>query len=85
MPSGIRVNQRYIKTQAFQELGIQEIKRVHPLCAEHGYDSDEYWRCFLRTDTLVHHPTSSCKMGRREDKTTVVDAQLRLVCFVLFS
>ena len=75
---GIRQEQEYIKTKAFKEFGAKVINHIHPLCKQLSYDSDDYWRCVIRSDTLtIYHPTSSCKMGRIGDNTTVVDSQLR--------
>ena len=84
--SGVRLQQKFTHTQAFKRLGAKLIKSVHPLCKHLPEDSDDYWRCFIRSNTLtMYHPTSTCKMGRKEDNTTVVDSQLRLVCIPLTS
>ena len=75
--SGIRLYQKLIETEAFKGLGAKLIMKVHPLCKHVKYDSDDYWRCVIRSDTLtIYHPTSTCRMGP-DDGTTVVDAQLR--------
>ena len=51
---------------------------VYDECKEYKYDSDEYWKCVIEMEAMtVYHPTSTCKMGRREDKSTVVDPQLK--------
>ncbi len=77
--AGIRFLQKYANTETFKNMGVKVIdKGSHPFCTEHKYDSDEYWECFIRHNTLtVWHPTSTCKMGKKSDKTTVVDSQLR--------
>ncbi len=71
--------QKYADTETFKNLGVKVIdKGSHPSCVEYKYDSDEYWECFIRHNSLtVYHPTSTCKMGKESDKTTVVDSQLR--------
>ncbi len=77
--AAIRHTQQYMKTKAFKEAGVKELKRIHhPLCEEHKYDSDEYWECYIRSDAIhMFHPVGTCRMGRKEDPTAVVDSQLR--------
>ena len=79
--SGIRAHQKFAETKAFKEAGIKLISKVHPLCKSHPADSDDYWRCYIRSDTFGdYHPTSTCKMGKEEGKASVVDPQLRYRC-----
>jgi choline dehydrogenase-like flavoprotein len=71
---------RLLKTKAMRDIGvdIEDKSRVFPKCAHHGFLSDSYIECIIRHfGTTVYHPTSSCKMGRTEDPTAVVDPQLR--------
>ena len=76
---GIRYSQQYIHTDAFKNFGVKLIERpVYDECKEYKYDSDAYWKCVIEMEAMtVYHPTSTCKMGRREDKSTVVDPQLK--------
>ena len=67
-----------METTAFKEFGVNLIQKNHSLCQHETFDSDDYWRCFIRADTITnYHATSTCKMGPKEDTTTVVDSQLR--------
>ena len=78
--AGVRLQQKFLSSAVFRSFGVKEIKVVHPLCKHLPEDSDDYWRCFIRSNALtIYHPTSTCKMGRKEDNTTVVDSKLRSV------
>ena len=76
---GIRHSQQYIHTDAFKNFGVKLIERpVHEECKEYKFDSDDYWKCFIETEAItIYHPTSTCRMGRREDENSVVDPQLK--------
>ncbi len=76
--AGIRFLQKYADTETFRNIGAKVIdKGSHPSCTQHKYDSDEYWKCFIRHNTLPgYHSTSTCKMGKSY-KSSVVDSQLR--------
>ena len=63
-----------------KELGAKLVHRVHPDCANETYDSDEYWKCYIRANTLSFcHPVSTNRMGPTWDKNSVVDPRLRYV------
>ncbi|KAK6184042.1 hypothetical protein SNE40_006586 [Patella caerulea] len=76
----IRFSQQLAETKTFQSLGTELFHKPFSPCLEKSkFDSDEYWRCYIGYFTLViYHPTGTCKMGRTEDSTTVVDPQLRV-------
>ncbi|ERL92202.1 hypothetical protein D910_09522 [Dendroctonus ponderosae] len=43
-------------------------------CEEFPFDSEKYWECYIRQLTITsYHPVGTCKMGRKEDASTVVD------------
>ena len=45
----------------------------------HPYDSDDYWRDYIRYLTVTqYHPVGTCKMGAVDDPSTVVDPCLRV-------
>ena len=76
--TGIRIGQKLFKTEAFKKVGFKPLRRVHPGCKQHEYDSDAYWDCYVRHNSLtVYHSSGTCKMGASEDKTAVVDPQLK--------
>ncbi|XP_060555518.1 glucose dehydrogenase [FAD, quinone]-like [Ruditapes philippinarum] len=78
---GIKETIRLLKTKAMRSIGvnIEDKNRAYPKCAHHGFLSDAYFECIIRHfGTTVYHPTSTCKMGRTKDPTTVVDNKLRV-------
>ena len=67
-------------SKVFEELGSKRLSRHHPNCLKHTYDSDEYWECFIRSNSLtVYHPVSTCRMGPEGDASAVVDPELRYI------
>ncbi|XP_067676229.1 alcohol dehydrogenase [acceptor]-like [Haliotis asinina] len=76
---GIRVVQKLHETKAFKEIGAKLNDKRFPTCNTMKYDSDAYWECYIRAvATTLYHPTTTCKMGKPSDPTTVVDPQLRV-------
>ena len=70
--------QKLGETKAFKELGARLIKMEHPYCNHLEYGTDPYLECIVRHDTkTVFHHSGTCKMGAPDDKTAVVDPQLR--------
>ena len=62
----------------FKEIGGSPVQRIHPNCRQFEYDSDTYWECFVRSNTLtVYHPVGTCRMGPDGDASSVVDHKLR--------
>ncbi|XP_048768069.2 glucose dehydrogenase [FAD, quinone]-like [Ostrea edulis] len=79
---GVRKCLRLGNTEAFQSIGASPqdpLEAYTPQCDEFPIDSDEYWFCRLRHYTYtVYHPTSTCRMGAKDDLTAVVDSELRV-------
>ena len=49
------------------------------LAAAFGEDTDAYWAEYIRRfGFVVYHPTGTCKMGRADDVSAVVDPLLRV-------
>ncbi len=79
MVEGIRMIQKLAATKAFQKVKAKMRKVVHPNCTHETFDSDEYWACLVRhMASTVFHPTTTCKMGDRNDQSAVVDPELRV-------
>ena len=78
MSSGIKLGHKVGSTRAMRKYGATVNQRVHPLCKQHEFDTDDYWRCSAAANTYTaYHPTSSCTMGARDDPKAVVDPRLR--------
>jgi len=53
---------------------------VGALSDRFGVDTDEYWQEYIkRVGMVVYHPVGTCKMGRVDDPTSVVDPELRVI------
>jgi len=76
---GIRMWEKYIATQSMKKIGATVEKAKLSFCKQHEFQSDEYWACYVRhLACTVYHPSGTCKMGRADDPTAVVDPQLRV-------
>ncbi|KAL4218202.1 hypothetical protein ACF0H5_022938 [Mactra antiquata] len=76
---GLRLWEKYISTPAMRAIGANVKKMKLSFCLHHEFQSDAYWECIVRhLAATVYHPAGTCKMGRSDDKTAVVDPQLRV-------
>ena len=76
--TGMRFVTQLEKTEAFKSVGARLSRRIHPLCKDHVWGTDDYWRCFIKHNIqTIHHPASTCKMGPVDETSTVVDPRLR--------
>ncbi|XP_076442482.1 alcohol dehydrogenase [acceptor]-like [Babylonia areolata] len=76
---GIRVCQKLVATPTMQSVGAEATDPPSQFCAQHTFDSDDYWACMVRRNVLtIYHPCGTCKMGAVTDNTTVVDPRLRV-------
>ncbi|XP_052687911.1 L-sorbose 1-dehydrogenase-like [Crassostrea angulata] len=77
---GIRKLQDLVATKSFQSVQARIVQIKHEDCQSKDQDADEHWECLVRHYALTnYHPTSTCKMGARDDKTAVVDPDLRVI------
>ncbi|VEN41224.1 unnamed protein product [Callosobruchus maculatus] len=75
----IRETQRIIKSPALQKYGAKIVDIPIPGCEKHGFDTDEYWECSLRTImSSIYHQTTTCKMGPNTDPEAVVNPKLQV-------
>lgn len=79
---GIQEMLRLSNTTAFRSVGASPsdpYQEYYPPCNSLPYPSDEYWICRLKHHmNTLFHPTSTCRMGKNNDDTAVVDPQLRV-------
>ena len=62
-----------------REIGAQIDQAQVSFCAERVFRSDEFWECYTRHLAVsAYHQSGTCKMGTENDKTAVVDPQLRV-------
>ncbi|XP_076442479.1 glucose dehydrogenase [FAD, quinone]-like [Babylonia areolata] len=77
--NGIRVCQKLVATPTMQSVGAEATDPPSQFCAQHTFDSDDYWACMVRRNMQqFYHTCGTCKMGAVTDNTTVVDPQLRV-------
>jgi len=76
--AAMQLAENFTRTRVFSELGARPTGRRHPKCAMAELNSDEYFECFIRQNTMSgYHLAGTCKMGAGGDNTAVVDPQLR--------
>ncbi|XP_062618979.1 L-sorbose 1-dehydrogenase-like [Saccostrea cucullata] len=80
---GINQLLKLANTTAFRTVGASQSdpfdEYFYPLCQDFPNESDEYWICRVKYNLVaMYHTTSTCRMGAADDKTAVVDPQLRV-------
>ena len=76
---GIRIWERYISSPTMQGLGANFDSVKLKFCLEHKFRTDSYWECIIRhLAATMYHPVGTCKMGRADDKTAVLDPELKV-------
>lgn len=77
--SAIRIWEKFIETPTMQGLGAKVDRMKLSFCSHHKFRSDAYWECVTRhLAVTVYHHSGTCKMGDNNDKTAVVDPDLRV-------
>ncbi|XP_076665159.1 glucose dehydrogenase [FAD, quinone] [Andrena cerasifolii] len=77
---GIRAAVQVCRTRAMRKLGVAFYNKTVPECENYPFDSDDYWLCNTRMQTLtIYHYSGTCKMGPLNDKTAVVDPALKVI------
>lgn len=75
--AGVKFILALTDTTPFRSIGARLTGRVLPDCLQTPY-TDGYWEEVIRTLThYTYHPAGTCKMGRPDDPTAVVDPKLR--------
>lgn len=79
LTEGIKIAMALSNTTAFQMYGSRPHTIPMPGCQHLMLFSDEYWECAIKHFTFtIYHPTSTCKMGPKQDIDAVVDSRLRV-------
>ncbi|KAA0196681.1 hypothetical protein HAZT_HAZT003958 [Hyalella azteca] len=76
-----KVSRRLGNAKIFrQALGAEPITKPIPDCAHFAFESDDYWRCFVRGWSRIGmHMCGTCKMAPDSDPMGVVTPRLKLV------
>ena len=76
---GIREYRKLLNTSSFKTFEITETRIIFPECNSFVFDSDNYWRCYIKyISSTIYHPVGTCKMGEESDPTTVVTPNLKV-------
>ncbi|GLH12683.1 Glucose dehydrogenase [FAD, quinone] [Gryllus bimaculatus] len=76
---GLKKMLELFQTQAFQKVGTKLFDEKLPTCENHEFASDDYWACVLKRFSLTSfHPCCTCRMGPKDDVSSVVDPDLRV-------
>ncbi|XP_069137636.1 glucose dehydrogenase [FAD, quinone]-like [Argopecten irradians] len=77
----VRFVEKLVDTETLRSIGmnVNEMSPLYQLCNQHEFRSDVFWECYIRYFLLNFcHASSTCRMGAVDDKTAVVDPQLRV-------
>uniref|UniRef100_T1J043 Glucose-methanol-choline oxidoreductase N-terminal domain-containing protein n=1 Tax=Strigamia maritima TaxID=126957 RepID=T1J043_STRMM len=76
---GIKFASRLSETKAFKQYGTSLVNGgLVSQCILHPLNTDEYYKCLVKIVTSTgYHPSSTCKMGPRNNSLAVVDHRLR--------
>lgn len=78
MIKAIRMTIKVAETQAMQHYGSKLHDRPVPGCESYEHGSDDYWKCALKALSFTFwHQIGTCKMGREDDPTAVVNPTLQ--------
>lgn len=76
---GIRQSFNLLHTKAYRHLGVRLVSTPLPDCDHIEWGTDEYWECVAQSyTTTIFHPVGTCKMGPKNDRSAVVDPELRV-------
>lgn len=74
-----RLWEKYLSTPSMKKIGASIDKMNLKICSQYEFRSDDYWICITKhLAYTVYHPAGTCKMGRKDDPTSVVDSELKV-------
>ena len=79
MIKSIKEYRKLLRTATYKQLEMTDIRMPFPECDKFTYDSDDYWRCYLKyMSTTIYHAVGTCKMGEESDSSAVVTPELKV-------
>ena len=65
-------------TRAFKQVNLTLSDRVLPACREFEFRSRDYWRCYIKQQSIPSFTfVGTCRMGSVRGQRHVVDADLK--------
>ncbi|CAB0036261.1 unnamed protein product [Trichogramma brassicae] len=78
MIAGLRMMRGIFETETFKKAGLK-LLNMQGCDQQLDKNEDEYFDCVIRRHSgTVYHPVGTCKMGREDDETAVVDTKLKV-------
>jgi choline dehydrogenase len=76
---GTKIAIQVAQSEAFRKFGARLHDIPLPNCRHLTFNTDDYWRCAIRTLTFtIYHQSGTAKMGPSIDTMAVVDPELRV-------
>lgn len=77
---GIRKLHEFVEIPYLKSRNVTLINMNLTQCNNLTYNSDEYWKCYLKVYSMTSfHPVGTNRMGKVDDPEAVVDSRLRVI------